>query len=230
MRSLVIKLSGHLLFTDLNAEKLRKYAEVVKELLNGGYRVAVVVGGGGKAREYIKVAKELGASNFERDVIGIRVTQINAALFALALGEFTQVSIPKTLEEMWECVRQGISKVIVTGGLIPGQSTVAVAALLAEAMRAELMINATNVEGVYTADPRKDPNAKLLKKITVKELIEVLRKARAEAGTYELFDLTSLKIIERSGIRVRVVDGRNEQNILRAALGEDVGTLIVPSK
>ncbi|MCS7386889.1 MAG: UMP kinase [archaeon GB-1867-005] len=229
MESLVIKLSGHLLFTDLNASKLKKYADVIKKLAHRKFRVAVVVGGGRKAREYIKVAKELGASNFEMDLLGIKMTQVNATLFASALGNLAQTPIPQTLDEILRYVQHYTDKVIVAGGLVPGQSTMAVAALLAEAMRAKLMINATDVEGIYTADPKKDPNAKLLKKIAVKELIEMLRKMPATAGTYELFDLTSLKIIERSKMKVRVIDGKDEQNILRAALGEEIGTLIVPN-
>lgn len=191
--------------------------------------MAVVVGGGGRAREYISVAENLGASNFEVDVIGIELTRVNALLFAYALGELAYKPIPKSLGDLLRGLSYLDDKVLVLGGLIPGQSTLAVAALVAEAMKADLIVYATTVDGVYTADPAVDPSARLLKRVDVKNLIEMLSSSCAKPGTYKLFDLVSLKIIERSKIPVRVVNGYDPENILRVVLGgEDLGSLVTP--
>lgn len=225
--SIVIKLSGHLLFSELDYENIKKYADVVKNIFNEGYRVSVIVGGGKKAREYINVAMKFGINNFERDIIGITLTHVNASLLSYAIGDLAFKPIPKTLSELIESFKYLDEKILVLGGLIPGQSTIAVAALVAEAIKAKLIIYATTVDGIYTADPKIHPNAKLIKQINVKELIKLMCEMKAEAGTYKLFDMVALKIIERSKIPVRVINGYNVDNIVKAVHGEDIGSLVI---
>jgi len=221
----VLKMGGHILFSELNSAKIKRYAEVMEKIVNEGVKLVIVVGGGEKAREYIEVARTLNVDNFRTDIIGIEVTKLNAMLFSLALGEKAYFPIPTNLDEILHLM-QSNKKIIVLGGLMPGQSTVAVAALIAEAINSDLLIIATDVEGVYTADPKKDPQAKLLEEIHIDQLIEMMSKMEAKAGTYKLFDLTSLKIIKRSKIRTVVVNGRKPENIVKVIKGEKCGTLI----
>src|SRR2546428_8801161 len=91
------------------------------------------------------------------------------------------------------------------GGLQPGQSTNAVATLAAEITRAKVLVNATDVDGVYTEDPKKNPRAKLLRTIHVGKLLELAMAGRVFAGRYELLDPLSVKILERSKITTKVV-------------------------
>lgn len=124
----------------------------------------------------------------------------------------------------------GSNLIVVLGGLQPGQSTNAVAALAAEAMRADLLVNATDVGGVYTADPRKDPNAKKLDKVTPEELMTILSTEGFRAGEYQLMDPLAIRIIQRSGLPVVIVDGRDPSNIEKALRGKRIGTRIVPGE
>src|SRR5207237_10502301 len=91
------------------------------------------------------------------------------------------------------------------GGLQPGQSTNAVAALAAEITRADLLVNATDVQGVYTADPKKDPKAKMLRTVSVDKLLGWAMAGDVYAGKYELLDPLALKIMQRARIATRFV-------------------------
>jgi uridylate kinase len=124
----------------------------------------------------------------------------------------------------------GSNLIVVMGGLQPGQSTNAVAALAAEAMRADLLVNATDMDGAYTADPRKDPNATKLDEVTPDELTKILSTEGFKAGEYDLMDPLALRIIKRSKIPAVIVDGRDPSNIAKALSGKRIGTRIVPTE
>jgi uridylate kinase len=220
----LLKISGKIINPE-NAELIGRYALVVSKLVDEGYRVAVVVGGGPYARSYIKCARALGLSNAQADMVGIEVSRVNALLLAYALGERAYVPIPRNIEEVEEA--WSTRKVVVVGGLQPGQSTAAVAAIVAETLGIKRILYATDVEGVYDRDPRKFPNVKKLDSITVDELAKVLSQ-KFEAGGYELLDPLAMQVVKRSCIEVIVFNGYNIENVMKAARGEVVGTLIVP--
>lgn len=220
----LLKISGKIINPE-NAELIGRYALVVSKLVDEGYRVAVVVGGGPYARSYIKCARALGLSNAQADMVGIEVSRVNALLLAYALGERAYVPIPRNIEEVEEA--WSTRKVVVVGGLQPGQSTAAVAAIVAETLGIKRILYATDVEGVYDRDPRKFPNVKKLDSITVDELAKVLSQ-KFEAGGYELLDPLAMQVVKRSCIEVIVFNGYNIENVVKAARGEAVGTLIVP--
>ncbi|MEM3095346.1 MAG: UMP kinase, partial [Nitrososphaera sp.] len=106
--------------------------------------------------------------------------------------------VPADLEQVSEAAAGG--KIVVTGGLHPGQSTNATAALIAEKVRATKFLNATDVDGIYDSDPNKNKDAKLFKEITVKKCLELLGSENSAAGAYDLMDIVALKVIERSKI------------------------------
>ena len=125
--------------------------------LAGRARVYVVVGGGGEARRYIGVARTLGIDEATLDETGILVTRLNARLLIAALGDAAYPRVPETYAAAKECGVAG--RIVVMGGVAPGQTTDAVAAVLAEEVGADLLINATSVPGIFTADPKRDPSA-----------------------------------------------------------------------
>jgi uridylate kinase len=117
--------------------------------------------------------------------------------------------------------------VVVLGGLHPGQSTNAVGALVAEKLKAERFVNATDVEGVFSQDPRKHPGAKKLAKVTTKQLSEILGDESMLAGGYDLMDPVALKLIERSHIKTWIIKC-DERRISEALAGSKIeGTEIV---
>jgi len=152
------------------------------------------------------------------------VTRANAELFRLALGSIAVTKIPTMLSELIHYVSPG--KVVVIGGLQPGQSTNAVAALAAEITRADFLVNATDVQGVYTADPKKDPKAKMLRSVSIDKLLSWAMVGDVYAGRYELLDPVALKIMQRARIPTRFVSMEDPSNITSALRGRDIGTLV----
>ncbi len=223
----VVKLGGFVFPTEPDCRRIQAYADVMGRLSEQGYRLVVVTGGGGDARKYISVARELGASEYVCDLLGIKVSQMNAYLFISALGDHAYPAPPTSLNLLQAAFELG--KIVVTGGMHPAQSTNAVAALAAEAVQADLLINATDIDGVYTSDPKRDPTAKRLATIETHELVKMVLNGSMEAGTYELFDAVAIKVVERSHMKTRIVDGRVPENIEKAVRGDPIGTLVLVS-
>jgi len=219
----VLKLSGSLFFSE-------EFERVVKAISNAlrkrsGLQIAIVAGGGSKAREYIAVAAKAGADQATLDEIGIMVSRVNAFVLSSSLGELSATSVPHTLIEVVEAMKG--ARAVVLGGLHPGQSTNAVGTLVAEKLKAKKFVNATDVDGVYTRDPRKFEDAKRLDVVTPKELSKIIGSESMAAGAYDLMDPVALKLIERSQIHTWIV--KCEAKIIEAALLDRkvVGTEIV---
>ncbi|WP_288005675.1 UMP kinase [Thermofilum sp.] len=220
MRPAVIKLGGSLLFTEggeLREEYVKSFLASLKKYSEASDRKIVVVVGGGKvARRYIEVGRRLAVNESLLDEIGIQVSRLNASLMHTAFYG-TLPLVPDTLRRLHELVNLGM-KVIFMGGLQPGQSTTTTAALAAESLGAELII-ATDVDGIYTEDPKKHPEASFLEEISVGEL---KRKFVSEqrAGEYRLIDLYALNIIQRGRIATYVLNGNPPDRIFRVLSGE----------
>jgi len=227
---IVLKI-GHALFKghSIDLERIRGTVDAVLRLYNAGHKVVVVVGGGEPSRTYIKAARSLGADHATCDEMGIMVTRLNALLLSIAFGEAASRSIIGSFEDLEKQLDAAGSKIIVGGGFTPAQSTDAVAALIAERMKADLLIKTTDVDGVYSSDPDKNPNAKLLREVGIRRLRKILSKGESKPGEYRLLDQVSLSILERSRIPVVIVNGSDPENIVRAASGEKVGTRITYS-
>jgi len=166
----VVKLGGALFKRDPDVDALRSMGKVLSGFAGEGNQLVTVAGGGQNARSYIDVARKLGADESTCDLLGISVTRANAELFRLALGSVAVTKIPTMLSELNHFVGPG--RVVVLGGLQPGQSTNAVAVLAAEITRADFLVNATDVQGVYTADPKKDPKATRYERLSHKEALD----------------------------------------------------------
>ncbi len=225
--NIVIKLGGHIFFgkDGVNTQLLREIAGVILSHYDGG-RWAVVVGGGSPARLYVKAARELGLDEAASDTVAVRVTRVNALLFAYLLGEKSYPRIPETLEQLREY--SSLGRIVVSGGLQPGQSTVAVSALAAEALGANRLIIATDVDGVYTDDPKKNPDARLLREVTLSQLQRILEKTSHRAGEYKLIDSVALKVLSRSRIPTIYLNGKDPENLREALQGRNPGTLVKP--
>jgi uridylate kinase len=223
----VVKLGGALFRRTPDTRMISSTAKVLSDFAAQGNQLVAVTGGGENARAYIMAARSLGAEESTCDLIGIDITRVNAEILRIALGPAAALKIPSSLSELRHYTAEG--RVVVMGGLQPGQSTNAVAALAAEITRSDILVNGTDVEGVYTADPKKDPNAKLIKSVNISKLLSWAMGGNVYAGSYELLDPMALKILERSKTPTRFVSISNAETILSALKGKDVGTLVVYS-
>jgi uridylate kinase len=225
-KRIVIKLSGSIFNQDTNHDSIKDYAQMLIDISNNVQPI-VIAGGGKIARHYIDLARNLGSDEANLDIIGIKVSRLNAKLLIAALGDQAYSQVPKNLEEVAIAVASG--KIVIAGGLHPGQSTNATSALIAETSKASGFVNSTDVDGIYDSDPNVNPNARLFKEITVNECMEILRAERTVAGTYDLMDIIALKVIERSKIPTRVI--RSDVGNIRDAIeGKDIGTKIITIK
>ncbi|MEO9294977.1 MAG: UMP kinase [Nitrososphaera sp.] len=218
---IVIKLSGRVFSGDDKGADIKKYAGLLAEL-SAKVQPVVVAGGGKMARHYIDIARGFGLDEASLDIMGIEVSRLNAKLLIAALGRKAYPSVPEDLEQVTDAAVASSSsssgKVIVTGGLHPGQSTNATAALIAEKVGAKKIINATDVDGIYDSDPRTNKNAKMFNEITTRQCRELLGGENSMAGGYDLMDIVALKVIERSKIPTVVIKS-DLATIRNAAIG-----------
>ncbi|WP_332897220.1 MULTISPECIES: UMP kinase [unclassified Haladaptatus] len=223
----VVSIGGSVLAPSLGSERVKAHATVVESLASEGIDLGIVVGGGGVAREYIKAARNHGANEIQLDQLGIDVTRLNARLLLTALGEKAAPSPALTYEAAGEALRRG--DIAVMGGVTPGQTTDAVSAALAEYVNADLLVYATSVNGVYSADPRTDEDATRFDEMKADELVDVIANIEMNAGSSAPVDLLAAKLIERSSMRAIVLDGTDPERIGTAVrTGEHDGTDIIP--
>jgi len=224
----VVSIGGSVLAPDLDARRVEGHAEVVEALAREGCEVGAVVGGGGVARDYIGAARDLGANEVQLDRIGIDVTRINARLLIAALGDVVDPTPAHDYDEAGDAIRRG--DVSVMGGVMPGQTTDAVGAAFAEYINADLLVYATSVDGVFSADPGADDGAQKYEELTPGELVDVIAPMSRDAGASAPVDLLAAKLIERADMRTVVIDGTEPSRIEAAVLrGEHSGTDIVPA-
>ena len=222
---LVLRIGGSVIASPVNPALISRYVELLKNLKKQGHVVAAVVGGGAPAREFIRIAKELRLDEKIQDDIAISVSRIFAQLFLKKLGELGCDSVPLTIEDAARCLDDG--KIAVMGGLRPGMTTDTVAALLAERVKAELYVKATDQEGIYDKDPRKHADAVKLERVHFKDLLSIFTLNKHEAGLHQILDSEAVKILEKNRVKVIVLNGFKPENVLTAVKGEKIGTLVV---
>jgi uridylate kinase len=227
---LVIKIGGSLLFDEdeqFDIARYQGFANVIRQVKELGYSIVLVIGGGVLAKLLVNKGKSLGANRDALDQLGIAATWVCAQLMIAALQD---VAFPTPImsEEQLASL-QNDERLLILGGLRPGQSTNAVAAQVAELTNSKILLNVTDVDGVYDSDPKKSNQAKLLPEITVNQLRKIITPLENEPGTYPLFDQEALDIIQRAQIEVWFINGRIPENIVHALEKGKIGTRVAPS-
>ena len=221
---IVLKLGGSVVASPIKPHLIKEYAALMKQLKTEGHEIAVVVGGGTYAREFIRAAEELGLEEKDQDLIAISVSRLFAQLFMLKLQQAGCEIIPFTIEEVARCLEEG--RIAIMGGLRPGMTTDTVAALVAEKVKAALLIKATDQDGVYDKDPRKFADAVKLDHLNLEDLSYVFAEDKHRAGIHQIVDPEAVKILRNGRIKVVVVNGFKPDNVSKVVRGEHVGTLI----
>jgi len=220
----VIRIGGSVVASPPNPKILGKYADLLRELKNKGHELVVVVGGGSLARDFIKVARVMGLSESDQDEVAINVSRLFAQLLAMRLGDLGLGRIPTSVDEAAEGLETG--KIVVMGGIRPGMTTDAVAAMVAERIGAELLVKATDQEGIYTKDPRKYPDAEKIDVLSFDDLVQLFELNKHEAGIHQVLDPEAVRILQKERTKTVVVNGFKPENVMLAVRGERIGTII----
>jgi uridylate kinase len=221
---IVLKIGGSVIASPINPDLITQYIALLKDLRAKGHEVAVVVGGGTLAREFIGIAKQLELEEEAQDKIAISVSRLFAQLFLEKLGDIGCGAVPLTIEETAKCLSKG--KVAVMGGLKPGMTTDTVAALIFRRVKADLLVKASDQDGVYNKDPRKYSDAVKFDHLSFETLALVFTKDKHEAGIHQILDPEAIRVLRSRKAKVVVVNGFRPENVMTAVDGKRVGTLI----
>lgn len=211
----VIKIGGSVAIGEdgPNLDYFRKLAPILEEVKKK-HQLIVSIGGGKFVRRYYNHVKDMGFSNDEMEWMGIDLVRANVRF----LSSLLKMKPIFTLEE----INSRTSGVI--GGIKPGRSTDANAALAAQKIKAGLIIKLTDVDGVYDRNPKKFKNARKIDKISPVDVIKYATDGKP--GDYGVFDKLALKTIKKHKIRTVIINGNEPKNILKVLNGENIGTVI----
>jgi len=222
----VISIGGSILVDERpNAKSFQKIADSINALSAEGNKFVLVVGGGKTARQYIGTAKQLNANNFLQDEIGIQTTRLNAMLL-LPIIQNVFPEILTNVSKAKQVLDSG--KIPVFGGIIPSFTTDAVGALIAESLDG-IFVNLSNVNGVYSEDPRQNPKAKFFPELSFKQLLSIIKKAQSMPGQHMVIDLPACLILKRSNIPTYFLNGNDLENFEAFVRGQNFkGTSVIP--
>jgi len=230
-KRVLLKLSGEALMGDadygIQPEVISRFAKEISELNAQGVELGIVIGGGNIFR-----GAGLAASGMDRvsgDHMGMLATVMNALALQDALernGTFCRVMSAIRIHEVCEDylrrrairhLEKGRVVIFAAGTGNPFFTTDSAASLRAVEMGAELMLKATQVDGVYTDDPRKNPDAVRYTELTYDEVIN---------NRLAVMDTTAVVMCQEQNIPLRVFDVHESGNLTKIIYGEDVGTLV----
>ncbi len=230
-KRILLKLSGESLMGKqkfgIEASMLQHYAEQIKELSSAGVEVAVVIGGGNIFRGLQAV--ESGIDRVQGDYMGMLATVINGMALQSALesnGVYTrlvsaidmkQIAEPYIRRRAVRHLEKGRVVIFSAGTGSPYFTTDSAAALRANEIDADVILKGTRVDGIYTADPEKDPNATKFDRLSFAKVISL---------GLSVMDMTAFTLCQENNIPIIVFDINKQENLRKIVQGEPVGTLV----
>ncbi|WKZ29536.1 MAG: UMP kinase [Patescibacteria group bacterium] len=222
---IIISLGGSLIVpkTGIDVAFLKSFKAFIAKRVAKGERFVLICGGGSTARQYQKAAKDVGhLSSEDVDWIGIHSTRLNAHLLRTIfqkLAHSTVIKNPHAPPRFRE-------PVLIAAGWKPGWSTDYCATLLASSLGATTVLNLSDIDYVYSADPRKNAKAKPLPKLDWKAFRKMIGN-RWDPGANVPFDPVAAKLAQRLGLTVKMIKGRALGEISKALDGKAFkGTVI----
>lgn len=211
----------------IDPKMLQHYAEQVKELISLGVELAIVIGGGNIFRGL--QAKDSGIERVQGDYMGMLATVINGMALQSALennGVFTRLISALTINQVAEpYIRRRAIRHLEKGRVVifsagigsPYFTTDSAAALRANEIGADVILKGTRVDGIYTADPEKDPTATRFETLTFEQVLSL---------GLNVMDTTAFTLCQENDIPIIVFDINDPDNLKRIVSGERVGTLV----
>lgn len=230
-KRVLLKLSGESLMGDqqfgISPDMLVHYAKQIKQLVDLGVEIAVVIGGGNIFRGL--QAAESGIERVQGDYMGMLATCINGMALQSAMeakGIFTRLISAIEMQEIAEpYIRRRAIRHLEKGRVVifsagtgsPYFTTDSAAALRANEIGADVILKGTRVDGIYTADPEKDPSAEKFSHISFAKVISLGLK---------VMDMTAFTLCKENDLPIVVFDIGDDANLAKIVQGEEIGTLV----
>ncbi|QSE97809.1 UMP kinase [Fulvivirga lutea] len=230
-KRILLKLSGESLMGEgqygIDPKRLNQYAEEIKAVQDQGVEVAIVIGGGNIYRGV--QAEASGIERVQGDYMGMLATVINGMALQSALesaGMYTRLMSGIKMEQVCEPFirRRAIrhlekGRIVIFGAGIgnPYFTTDSTASLRAIEIQADVVLKGTRVDGVYTADPEKDPTATRYSELSFQEAYE---------KNLNIMDMTAFTLCQENNLPIIVFDMNKPGNLMHILEGESAGTLI----
>ena len=230
-KRILLKLSGESLMGDksfgLDSAVLAQYSRDIKEITNLGVQVAVVIGGGNIYRGMNEA--ETGIERAQGDYMGMLATVINGMALQSALekeGVYTRMQSAIKMEQIAEpYIRRRAIRHLEKGRVVifgagtgnPYFTTDTAGSLRAIEIKADVILKGTRVDGIYTADPEKDPTATKYDNITFKECFD---------NNLKVMDMTAFTLCMENDLPIIVFNMNKPGNLLSVVSGDKVGTLV----
>lgn len=230
-KRILLKLSGESLMGEqgygIDTKRLADYATQIKEIADAGIEVGIVIGGGNIFRGLQGASK--GFDRVKGDQMGMLATVINSLALSSALEAIGQPAKVLTAINMFpigeqygkaravEALKKGQVAIISCGTGNPFFTTDTGSALRAIEIEADVMLKGTRVDGVYTADPEKDPTATKFDEITYDEVL---------ARGLKVMDLTATALCKENKMPIIVFDMDHVGNLAKVIDGQNIGTLV----
>lgn len=211
----------------IDPERLAMYAGQIKQLADAGVEIGIVIGGGNIFRGLSGAAK--GFDRVKGDQMGMLATVINSLALSSALESIgasarvlTSIGMfpigePYSPARAIDTITDGRIAIIAGGTGNPFFTTDTASALRAVEIRADVMLKGTRVDGIYTADPEKDPTATKFDRITYDEIYN---------RGLKIMDLTATTLCRENDMKIIVFDMDTPGNLLKVLDGENIGTLV----
>ncbi len=230
-KRVLLKLSGESLLGEkqfgIDHNRLSEYSKEIKELSESGVEVAIVIGGGNIFRG---IQEEDGAiDRVQGDYMGMLATMINSMALQSSLEavgvqtrllsaiKMEQIAEPFIKRKATRHLEKGRVVIFGAGTGNPFFTTDTAAALRASEISADIMLKGTRVDGIYTADPEKDPTATKYDKVSYQECID---------KGLNVMDLTAFALCKENGLPIMVFDMDSGGNLMKVVKGENIGTLV----
>ena len=222
---IIISLGGSLIVpkSGIDIAFLKQFKSLISRRIAKGDRFVIICGGGSTARQYQATARAVGQLTHEDiDWLGIHATRLNGHLMRAIFHRQSHPTIVKNPN----APPRFREPILIAAGWKPGWSTDYDAVLLASGLGATTVINLSDVDYVYSADPRKDRNAKPVKRIDWKAFRKLVGN-KWDPGLNAPFDPVASELAARIGLTVKMIRGRSVRDVERAIAGEPFkGTMI----
>ena len=232
-KRILLKLSGESLMGaqqyGIDPQRLADYAEQIRNIATSGTQVAIVIGGGNIFRGLSGSQK--GFDRVKGDQMGMLATVINSLALCSALeaiGQKVRVLTSVRMEPVGELystdkalrlLNKGNIVIIAGGTGNPYFTTDTASVLRAIELKTDVMMKGTRVDGIYTADPEKDPTATKYTQITYDEILDMKLK---------VMDLTAITMCRENNMPIYVFDMDTVGNLEKVMNGQQIGTLVIP--